>query len=580
MLKIRIKFIVALVVGISVLFPIGKGYTATVLSVPITYHVLGLNPTLTTAVETRLSNSLKSVASPFTSEAVQAWYHHSTKEIRQTLSPYGYFKPLIQTKLVYRRQTWQAYYKITSGPLLKISQVKLSIHGEGSHNPLLKKLIAQFPFRPGDSFLSAPYEQAKEKLLASAIAEGYLSAYFSQHEVLFDQIAYTATLHLILDTGPRYYFGPVLFQQSVFKESFLRRYIPFQVGDPYSAVQLLKLQNNLTNSGYFQQVLINNFAANKQNRQIPILFKLIPRPSQQYTAGIGYSTDVGVRGTLGWESRYLNRLGHTLSVLTQLSKIQRSLQTSYTIPGKHPNTDSYTINFAVVRKQLTQVDSITQQLGVGSISQWRNWQHNLFLNYQIEHFNYINSTTTASHLLTPGIIFSRSQFDNPLFAQHGYRFNIRFQGADHDLFSSTSFLQTQMQAKYILSWNENSRLLVRSDIGYTWTPNPSDFPPSLLFYAGGGQSIRGYSYQSLGPGRYLLVGSAEYQHRLVNNFYGAVFFDAGNAVNRLPINLQKGAGVGIVWASAFGPMELTVGKALDLPNQPIRLQFSMGIDLL
>ena len=69
--------------------------------------------------------------------------------------------------------------------------------------------------------------------------------------------------------------------------------------------------------------------------------------------------------------------------------------------------------------------------------------------------------------------------------------------------------------------------------------------------------MRGYAFQSLGPGRYLMTGSIEYQHRLINDFYGAIFFDAGNAVNNFPINLKKGSGLGLVWASPLGPMEIT-----------------------
>jgi translocation and assembly module TamA len=578
MRKIR-KIIMANIAIIGMIYAL-KGYSASPANESIIYQIDGLTGFLATPVKTRLANSLQSLPPVLTPETIHHWYQQTPTEIQKALSPYGYFKPTIKAKLIHENRTWCAYYQITPGPLLKISQVKIVIHGAGVRDSMLKKLIAQFPLHVGDSFLSEHYVQAKENLLTTAVAEGYLSSYFSQHEVLVDQQTYTATLNLILDTGPRYYFGPIVFQQSILKDSFLRRYIPFQTGDPYSSAQLLKLQTNLNNSGYFQHILISDLVPKKQNQHIPIIFTLTPRPVQQYLAGVGYSTDVGVRGTLGWESRYLNQFGHKLSVISQLSKVQRSLQTSYIIPGTYPNTDSYTINFAVVRKDLAQVASTTQQIGIGSISQWQAWQRNLFLNYQIERFNYINTSTTGSHLLTPGIIFSRNQFDNPIFALHGYRFNMRFQGADKDLLSSASFLQTQLQTKYIMSWNENSRFLLRSDIGYTWAPNPTNFPPSLLFYAGGSQSIRGYDYQALGPGRYLLVASAEYQQRLLNNFYAALFFDAGNAVNNLPISLQKGTGVGLVWASALGPMELTVGKALDLPNRPLRLQFSLGIDLL
>lgn len=579
MLKTKRKIIAKLAAVGFLYIPQGFSTPAVTPSSFIDYQIQGLKPSLAALVEARLAHNLEALTPPITPATVQMWSKQAPSEIQQALSPYGYFKSSIQSRLVYRNKTWHATYQVTPGPLLKVTQLNASIQGEGINNDALKKVIVQLPLHQGDPFLSVRYEQAKQELLTTAIAEGYLFAYFIQHRVLINRQAYNAAVTLILDTGPRYYFGPITFQQSILKDSLLRRYIPFHEGEPYSSKQLLKLQNNLNSSGYFQQVTISDFT-NKNKNQVPILFKLTPRPSQQYMAGIGYGTDVGLRGTLGWESRYLNQFGHKLSIMSQLSKIQNSLQTTYTIPGKHPNTDNYNINFAIVRKQLAQVDSTTQQFGLASVSQWKGWQRNLFLNYQIERFNYVDRPTAISHLLTPGINFSRSQFDNPVFALHGYRLNLRLQGADKNILSNASFLQTQLQTRYIMSWNEDSRLIFRSDIGYTLTSNLSNFPPSLLFYAGGSQSVRGYDYQALGPGRYLMVGSTEYQHRIINNFYGAAFFDIGNAVNNFPINLQKGTGIGLVWISPLGPMELTLGKALDLPGRPLRLQFSMGIDLL
>ncbi|WP_342219961.1 autotransporter assembly complex family protein [Rickettsiella endosymbiont of Miltochrista miniata] len=544
----------------------------------VAYQMQGLNQDLIGPIQQRLDTSLQSLVDPST-EDVQFWYQHSVSEIKQSLAAYGYFKPSIKHSLKKIDANWNARYQISVGPPLKITTLKISVDSPNP-DPKITKLMADFPLHRDDIFNSEAYEDAKQKLLAKIVAEGYLSAYYSKHTILINRQAYTAKLILTLNTGPRYYFGSITFQQSILNNSLLQRYIPFKSGDPYSSTRLLKLQDNLNKSGYFQNVSIPDSLISKQNTNLPINFILSPRQSQQYTAGIGYGTDVGIRGTLGWESRYLNKAGHRLSILSQLSKIQNSLQTTYTIPGKHPNTDNYNINFAIVRKKLTQVTTTTQQLGISSLDKWRGWKRNLFLNYQIERFNYLNQPKINSHLLTPGINLSYSKFDNPFFALHGYQLNFRLQGADKNLLSNTSFLQTEIQGKYILSWDDNSRLLFRGNVGYTLTPNLENFPPSLLFYAGGSQSVRGYAYQSLGPARYLMTGSVEYQHRLINNFYGAIFFDAGNAVNNFPINLQKGSGIGLVWASPLGPMEVTAGKALDLPGHPIRFQFTMGFDFL
>lgn len=544
----------------------------------VVYQIQGLNQDLMGPVQHRLDQSLKTLIRP-SPEEVKFWCQHSTSDIKKTLQAYGYFKSTIKHKLKKIDKNWNVSYQIFIGPPLKITALELSSE-DAKHDAKITKLLNEFPLHAGDRFRSDVYEDAKQNLLSKFVATGYLSAYFSKHIILINRHAYTAKIILVLNTGPRYYFGPITFKQSILNNSLLKRYIPFRIGDPYSSIQLLKLQDNLNKSGYFQNVSVPDLQINKQNQTLPITFILTPRPSQQYTAGIGYGTDVGMRGTLGWESRYLNKVGHRLSIFSQLSKIQNSFQTTYTIPGRHPNTDNYNVNFAVVRKKLTQVTTTTQQLGLGSVNKWKGWKRNLFLNYQVERFNYLNKPTTNSHLLTPGINLSYSKFDNPLFSLHGYQLNLRLQGADQNLLSTTSFLQTELQGKYILSWDENSRLLFRGDVGYTLTSNLANFPPSLLFYAGGSQSVRGYGYQSLGPGRYLIIGSIEYQHRLINNFYGAIFFDAGNAVNNFPTNLQKGTGIGLVWASPLGPIELTAGKALDIPGHPIRFQFTMGFDFL
>jgi translocation and assembly module TamA len=571
----KIRLIIAVLALFNMIFaPLGFAENP-----PVAYQLQGLNQDLKSPIQDSLDRSLRTLVHP-SAEDVQLWNQHSIFDIKQALQAYGYFKPTISHSLKKIGTSWNANFQISKGPPLRITSLKILVENIKPVDLKITKLIADFPLHQGNILRTEIYEEAKQKLLTQVVAEGYLSAYFSKHTILINRKTYTSELILILNIGPRYYFGPITFDQSILNNSLLQRYIPFKFGDPYSSTQLLKLQDNLNKSGYFQNVSIPDVQISKENQNLPVTFMLTPRPSQQYTTGIGYGTDVGIRGTLGWESRYLNKEGHRLSVLSQLSKIQNSLQTTYTIPGKHPNTDNYNINFAIVKKKLTQVTTTTQQLGLGSIGKWRGWKRNLFLNYQIERFNYLNRPKTNSHLLTPGLNLSYSKFDNPLFVHHGYQLNFRLQGADQNLLSTTSFLQTEIQGKYIISWDEKSRLLFRGDVGYTLTSNLANFPPSLLFYAGGGQSVRGYAYQSLGPAPYLVAGSIEYQHKLINNFYGAIFFDAGNAVNNFPIHLQKGTGLGLVWASPLGPMEVTAGKALDLPGYPIRFQFTMGFDFL
>jgi translocation and assembly module TamA len=102
--------------------------------------------------------------------------------------------------------------------------------------------------------------------------------------------------------------------------------------------------------------------------------------------------------------------------------------------------------------------------------------------------------------------------------------------------------------------------------------------PSRRLYAGGGASVRGYGYQAIGPrdeigqptgGRSLSEVSLE--ARIKTGFFGGnlsvvPFFDAG-AVGRDPTPgfdaLKFGAGVGVRYATGFGPLRVDVGFPLN-----------------
>ena len=104
---------------------------------------------------------------------------------------------------------------------------------------------------------------------------------------------------------------------------------------------------------------------------------------------------------------------------------------------------------------------------------------------------------------------------------------------------------------------------------------------SYRFFAGGDRSVRGYSYQSLGPvnafgqvvgGRDILVGSLELDQALYTNWGVAAFFDAGNAFNSFgDFHLFKGAGVGVRYFTVVGALRLDLARQLGVPQPGYRL---------
>jgi translocation and assembly module TamA len=124
-------------------------------------------------------------------------------------------------------------------------------------------------------------------------------------------------------------------------------------------------------------------------------------------------------------------------------------------------------------------------------------------------------------------------------------------------------------------------------------PSPTastDVPASQRFFAGGDNSLRGWSLDGLGPidpqtgkvigGRYLAVGSLEAQTPLRGALSGALFTDFGNAFDPdYDSDFEQSAGLGLRYATPIGPVRIDVAYALTKDDGGFRLHFGLGPDL-
>jgi translocation and assembly module TamA len=127
----------------------------------------------------------------------------------------------------------------------------------------------------------------------------------------------------------------------------------------------------------------------------------------------------------------------------------------------------------------------------------------------------------------------------------------------------------------------------RAEAGEVLTHSAVGVPDTLLFRAGGDDSVRGYGYRTLGPeiggvtvgGRTLLTGSVEIARPVSPKYpayWWAVFVDAGNAADRwTELRPALGYGVGLRWRSPVGP--LRVDLAYGEQVRAFRLHLSVGI---
>ncbi len=542
------------------------------------YQLKGLDSAVQHNAVQRLKDLQARYNQQLTPEAIIKLYKQAPKEIKQALQPFGYFTPTISKQLKHQGKHWLAIYTIEPGPAIRVNRVAVKLAGPGASDPQLQQFIKRYPLKAGDILLTERNEQAKQKFFEIAQVQGYLSAKIDHSQITIDTAKNQAVIVCHFNTGPRYYFGPVAWNTSVLSPKFLQRYLPFKPGEPYSTAKLLHLQEALSGSPYFNQVLIS--PEQDQGTQVPINIELKPRPSQHYDLGAGYGTDTGPRGSLGLHLRRLNQYGQRLTTDLKASRISTSLMANYLFPGSYPATDEYRLLAGIDSQERGQGNSNIRQVGTGYTHKRGDWTQTANLIYQYETYR-LNpyADHRLSQLLIPSISWSKTQADNLLYPQKGYSIQFTLRTAVDHFISDNRFMQARLQYKRIKQLAANSRLLLRADLGYTLAAHPNELPLSIRFFSGGSKSVRAYGYQTLGPGRYLTEGSVEYQHRLRGNWHSAVFYDLGNAYNHFSEGLKQGLGIGLVWVSPIGPINLSLARAMNSQDHSLLVQFSMGPDL-
>ncbi len=513
-------------------------------------------------------------------------------EIGEALQPFGYYKPQVRGTLEQEGDRWVAHYTVDEGPAIKIATVDLTIDGAGKDDPGFLALAEEFPVQPGEVLYHPDYEQGKKGLEDRAAEAGFLDATFETSEVRVDLERYRADVVVHFETGPRYQFGEVTFNQNVLDPNLLVGYVTFEKGEPLDVNKVLQLQNALSDSPYWSRVEVLTRQEEANGLEVPIEVNLVPAKTMRFSGGLGYGTDTGARASGAWELRRINRRGHRGEAEIKVSEIEQSVETRYQIPGAYPRTDILSFNTAYARKITDTSESQTGLIGVQRTQSRGGWREALSLGYQREDFT-VGIDKGVSNLLVPGVSYERVRADDRISTTNGYRLLGSLQGAAESVLSDSSFFQALVDGKAIRTVGYRNRLIGRAQVGYTQTDQFRELPPRFRFFAGGDRSVRGYAYQGLGEpdqegniigGEALLVGSLEYEYRFrdfrfLDKWGVAAFYDAGNACHDFSCELEQGAGVGLRWLSPIGPIRADVAWALTEPGPPLRFHLSIGPDL-
>jgi translocation and assembly module TamA len=452
----------------------------------------------------------------------------------------------------------------------------------------LQRLVAEFPLHEGDVLRQDLYESAKGTLKARVLDLGYLDAAFSIHMILLQRQERRAEIDLELMTGERYYFGEARIEgASDYPEPFLRRYLAFVTGEVFSYPLLGQTQFNFLDSDRFREVIITPSKDQAATMRVPIELKLVPAARRRLRPGIGYGTDTGARTSLNYRDLNVLHRGHEFNADLSIAERRQALTASYILPGVQ-NLDTQTaLRTGFVREDLVTYE--TRSL-FAEIEEQRGFSHgrvgSLYLRLLQESF-IVGDQNNLSRMIIPGIRFRHNHYTDPVRPGKGFQYTLEARGAHQALGSDTGLLQLLAGGNTIIPLPGRLKLLLRAQGGTTWKNEPqAEIPPSLRFFAGGDQSVRGYAYQSLGPtdasgkvvgGDHLAVGSVEIEAPLGEDWGVATFFDLGNAFNSpTEIDWARGAGIGARRYTVIGPIKIDLARQIGTIHPSYRLHLSVG----
>ncbi|MFT4815050.1 MAG: translocation and assembly module TamA [Pseudohongiellaceae bacterium] len=497
----------------------------------------------------------------------------------------GYYNLVATVSFSIDSECWSLNIDIAPGDSIEISAVDVQIRQDSR---LFTRVLDELPVAVGDQLNQANYERIKTNLSTRAIEVGFFSARFERAQLLVDLQSNLAAVAIDFDPGERYRFGAAQIEPlESLSDDFIRRFVSFDENAFYSSAALIELRNSLSDSQYFSDVTVTPALESVQDGAVPVQIGLRVRPQEAYSVGAGVTTDIGPRMSFNYENRYLNPNGHRVDVGARASPIEQELDINYVIPWTKPATENLRFSGGFLNEDNDSFENESLKLSsVYSFINGSQWRQSIFTSFQ--HDDYlINDENDVSDILLAGVSLAKTRADDALYPYRGWRLFGQVRGASSDILSTETFLQFNLNGKLITPLG-TGRLLSRFEIGTTLADEASNLPPTILYFTGGDQSVRGYKYQSLGPeseqgevlgGKHQLVAGVEYDFNVSPNWKLAVFADAGNAFSSFDdFELKTSVGLGIRWLSPIGPIRVDLASALDDDNK-LRLHIAMGPDL-
>ncbi len=491
--------------------------------------------------------------------------------------------------------------KVAPGPLFKIRSVRIQnpAGAEFSAQELPPRIVG---LKPGDPAAASDLRAAQVRIVDYFRSQGRPLAKIQSIAPVVDHAALTMDVTMTAAPGPFARFGEAtIIGPEHFDPDIVRSFLYIQPGDPYSPQALADARTSIRQIPAVGSVRIIEATSLDASGLLPYQIEVGDRLPYAVGVSAKYSTTNGPAGQAYWEDRNLFGGAERLRLQADLFYAPPWYVSSQSIQNFSINDLGGRVSASFLKPALwgTRNDLLIDALGERVSTSGTG-----FIGYEVED---ADVTAALRHRFSEAlsiqagveaqsgvatdalgkvdytlvgipVSLTYDSTDSKLDPTHGVRLNASATGFGSFLGSSLNLLQSKARASAYYSLDADSRFVLAGRVGFGAMGGPSlnDIPANWRFYAGGGGSVRGYAYNSLGPtvfwgpvvgGRSLFEASAEMRVKLTDTIGLVPFFDAGNAfASSFPNfsdHLYTAVGLGLRYYTTIGPIRVDVAFPLD-----------------
>lgn len=488
--------------------------------------------------------------------------------IIKSIQPFGFMNPEVSIRKTSSNKCEQIYAKIRLGHPTRIISIKSNV----------KTNIHDLRLKTGSIFTAEEYNKYIRKLHTIWQNKGYRDVDISKSKVLLDPKKNTAEMLINIELGKIYRIGKIKIKSDAFARNIILKYITFKENEPYSVNKLQNTQENLMNSGYFKNVEVKSIKTNQS--KIPI--EIITKPTERIrtVVGIGYDNVDSLRAI--FNSRIIvNKLGHIINSVSNFSKNNSLIQIGYNIPSNLLSNAKYIIQTSYM------IDHKQNDRSLNFSARYSKKDESLSINYGLNAIHNQQKITNKiiTNMLYPFFNISRKflfivkDYD----IKNSWAFSAVL--AKKNLASNIDLVQARSSYYSKVPLNDKYRFILSGQIGVNYTSDPQKQPLPTLLTLGGNNGLRGYPLNSIinrnDQLQILRAISFEIQRKISGNIYGTAFIDLGQVSPNFRDPWYRGVGIGAVYSTVIGDINISIAKPLDLipeqNNRHFRLAISYSI---